>query len=122
MVLSWFYLVLHGEVINKCMINTTYRDSIQTAQTDKWIAQQGMHVPSFTATPVDLLKSQKLATTLLKSHGKLLNAEQVLFLNTFLRAAANGKKRAKITLGQCRKVLNISTQVNRKRFKSHRQI
>jgi hypothetical protein len=104
------------------MINTTYRDSIQTAQTDKWIAQQGIDVPSFTATPVDLLKSQKLATTLLKSHGKLLDAEQVHLLNTFLRAAARGKKRAKITLGQCRKVLNISTQVNRKRFKSYRQI
>jgi hypothetical protein len=104
------------------MTNTTYRDSIHTAQTNKWIAQQGIHVPSFTATPVDLLKTQKLATTLLTCHGKFLNAEQVLLLNTFLRASARGKKPAKITLSQCRKVLNISTQVNRKQFRSYRQI
>ena len=115
-------MVFCGAVINNCMTNTTYRDSIQTAQTNKWIAQQGIHVPSFTATPVDLLKTQKLATTLLTCHGKFLNAEQVLLLNTFLRASARGKKPAKITLSQCRKVLNISTQVNRKQFRSYRQI
>ena len=62
------------------------------------------------------LHATRIATNILKHDAKLLEQNQVHTLQTFLQAA-QGKDRNKITQGQCFKIMNIGTQINRKLFK-----
>lgn len=107
----WFYLVL----LNTCMKNTDN-------ETNKWLQQNGINASTFTKTRIKVLQAQKIAHTLLKEHGRLLSQNEAATLNNFLRAANNHKLRDKITDGQCYKVMNIGTTVNRKLFKAYKAI
>lgn len=91
-------------------------------QTDNWLRQNGIDPNKLNELDIELLQAQMIATNLLKHHAKLLGQNEAASLNNFLQAIRNGKKRRKLTLKTCYKVMNIGTAVNRKLFKSHRQL
>lgn len=91
-------------------------------QTDKWITDNGLDTKTFNATDIEILQARKIAHRLLKEHAKLLGQNEAAALNNFIRAVASSKNLGKVTLGQCYKVMNIGTAVNRKLFKAHRKI
>lgn len=104
---AWSYLA----DINNCM--ETYKNTIDTQKTNTWLKGNGINVSQIYVGSAELFQAQKLATTTLKDHVKLLEQNQAAVLNNFLRAA-NGKQRLKITQAQCFKVLNITKQAQRK--------
>ena len=82
----------------------------------KWATDIGSNAKRVFADNIDLVQATRIATNLLKHDAKLLEQNQVQVLQAFLQAA-QGKDRNKITQGQCFKIMNIGTQINRKLFK-----
>ena len=101
----YFYLFL----INKSM-NT------QDKLIKQWAADIGSNAKRVFADNIELVQATRIATNILKHDAKLLEQNQVQVLQAFLQAA-QGKDRNKITQGQCFKIMNIGTQINRKLFK-----
>lgn len=91
-------------------------------QTDNWLRQNGLDPNKLTEFRLHLLQAQMIATNLLKDHAKLLGQNEAASLNNFLKAMRNGKQRRKLTLKSCYKVMNIGKDVNRKIFKTNRQL
>lgn len=82
-------------------------------RTDKWFADNGINIKHIYAGTSEVFQAQKLATTTLKQHGKLVQHNQVAALNGFLKVAGMKNARSKITQGQCFKVMNIAKQIQR---------
>ena len=82
-------------------------------RTDEWLAENGINIKHIYAGTTELFQAQKLATTTLKQHGKLLQQKQAATLNAFLKLAGMKNARSKITQGQCFKVMNIAKQTQR---------
>ena len=82
----------------------------------KWATDIGSNAKRVFADNIDLVQATRIATNLLKHDAKLLEQNQVHVLQAFLQAA-QGKDRNKITQGQCFKIMNIGTKINRKLFK-----
>jgi len=99
-----------------------FKDQQQRNQTDQWLKQHGVNVEHIYVGTTELFQACKLATTTLKDFGPLLEQNQAHTLNNFLKVARSGNTRAKITQGQCYKVMNIAKQAQRssaKFLKSH---
>ena len=82
----------------------------------KWATDIGSNAKRVFADNIELVHATRIATNLLKHDAKLLEQNQVQVLQAFLQAA-QGKDRNKITQGQCFKIMNIGTKINRKLFK-----
>jgi hypothetical protein len=82
----------------------------------QWAADMGSNAKRVFADNIDLIHATRIATNLLKHDAKLLEQNQVHTLQTFLQTAQS-KDRNKISQGQCFKIMNIGTQINRKLFK-----
>jgi hypothetical protein len=82
----------------------------------QWAADMGSNAKRVFADNIDLIHATRIATNLLKHDAKLLEQNQVHTLQNFLQTAQS-KDRNKITQGQCFKIMNIGTQINRKLFK-----
>ena len=82
----------------------------------KWATDIGSNAKRVFADNIDLVQATRIATNILKHEAKLLEQNQVQVLQAFLQAA-QGKDRNKITQGQCLKIMNIGTKINRKLFK-----
>jgi hypothetical protein len=82
----------------------------------KWATDIGSNAKRVFADNIDLVQATRIATNLLKHDAKLLEQNQVQVLQAFLQAAQS-KDRNKITQGQCFKIMNIGTKINRKLFK-----
>ena len=82
----------------------------------QWAADMGSNAKRVFVDNMDLLHATRIATNILKHDARLLEQNQVHVLQAFLQAA-QGKDRNKITQGQCFKIMNIGTQINRKLFK-----
>ena len=82
----------------------------------QWAADIGSNAKRVFADNIELVQATRIATNLLKHDAKLLEQNQVHTLQTFLQAAQS-KDRNKITQGQCFKIMNIGTKINRKLFK-----
>ena len=100
----------------------SYKDICANRVRKKWLQANGISPDSFATAPLILLQAQRIATTLLKEHGKLLGQNEAAALNNFLCAMSNGKARSKITDKQAYRVMNIGTAVNRKLYKQYRQL
>lgn len=87
-------------------------------QTSKWLKDNGLNEKYFAEVQLHLVQAQKIASNILKFNSKLLGQNEVATLNTYLQAMNNKAKRAKLTLSNARKVMNIGTAVNRKMFKA----
>jgi hypothetical protein len=70
--------------------------------------------------PVELVRAQKTAHTLLKLKQALLSVTEIGILKEYVQAMGHGAKRQKITQGQCFEVLNIGKAINRKVFKANK--
>lgn len=93
-----------------------------TKKTNKWLRQNGITPETMNELDVKLLIAQKIAYNLLKDCGKFLGPNEAASLNNFLQASRNAKQRKKLTINTCYKVMKIGATVNRKQFKSHRQL
>lgn len=82
-------------------------------RTETWLADNGINIKHIYAGTTELFQAEKLATTTLKQHGRLLQHNQATTLNTFLKAAKKKNARSKITQGQCFTVMNIAKQAQR---------
>ena len=91
-------------------------------QTDAWLRTNGLDTRTFSTTNPRILKAQQAATLLLNQNRNLLDSDLKRLLENFQRCYANTKKRDKITDGECYRVLNIQTKINRVLFKQHRQL
>ena len=91
-------------------------------QTSTWLKQNGINPKHFASANTQVLQAQKIAYNVLKEHGRLLRHNEAATLNNFLRLANNRKLRERITVGQCFKVMNIGTAVNRKLFKAYKAL
>ena len=103
-------------------INTCMNNYEATKQSNKWLRQNGIAPETINELEVQLLQAQKIAYNVLKDCGKLLGPNEAASLNNFLQASRNAKQRKKLTVSACYKVMNIGAAVNRKQFKSHRQL
>ncbi len=98
-----------------------FKDIQQRKQTDDWLANNGVNVAHIYAGTAELFQASKLATATLKDCGRLLEQNQALALNNFLKATRSFAARNKITQGQCFKVMNIAKQAQRKSAKFNKQ-
>ena len=98
-------------------MNTNDNDRLANS----WLKANGIDPKTVTVWNKELLQAQMIATRLLKHHAKLLGQNQAATLNNFLLALQRKPTRDKIQLKDCWRVMNISTAVNRKVFKSYRK-
>lgn len=85
-----------------------------TALTNDWLRDNGITEKQLHAGLPEVLQAQRLATNVLSHFSKCLGPNEADSLNNFIRKANNGKQRAKLTLGQCFKVMNIAKNAQRK--------
>jgi hypothetical protein len=95
---------------------------MDTYTTDKWVHEMGMDVRTFQSTPLKLLQAQKQAHAITTHHGNLLTEDQRHTLEHFQKLMNNKKTRKHLKPDAANSVLNISSKVNRKLFKQHRQL
>lgn len=90
--------------------------------TDSWIKTSGLNCGTFDKLPVEVVRAQKTAHTLLRQQRALLSETEIGILKEYIEAMEHGAKRQKITQGQCFEVLNIGKAINRKLFKAHKAL
>jgi len=91
-------------------------------QVETWLAKQGLSKKTFDATPIYLLKAQLQAHQLLTKNSNLLTIEQTNTIKNFQRLMAQKRTRERLKPSIANSILNISSKINRKLFKQHRQI
>ncbi len=106
-------------VINIYM--NSYKNFKDTAKTDGWLISNGINPNQLTVGTPELLQAQKLATKSLRDHSRLLDQDQIVVLQRFLKMAI-GPKRKRITQGECYRVLNITKKVQRLYAKSTKRM
>lgn len=90
--------------------------------TEKWIKETGLTVSVFNHLPVQVLKAQQAAHTLLNNNFKLLTNEQVKTLRAFQSKVGNTKNHKNLKPSTAYPILNISNKINRKLFKQHKEL
>lgn len=93
-----------------------------TANTDQWVAAQGLDADSFQGTNIRLLRAQQQAHTLLSQHSDLLTQSQRKALEDFKEKMSNKKTRNRLKPTAANVVLNIGSKINRQLFKQHRHL
>ena len=93
-----------------------------TQQADTWIKQQGLNTSTFGTTNLQLLQAQQTAHTLLTAHKHLLNQKQIQTLKAFQQKIINKRTSTKLNPKSSYQVLNIGTKINRKLFKTYKQL
>jgi len=101
------------------MLRIAHKD---TYETNKWVHEMGMDVGSFQSTHLKLLQAQQQAHVITAHHGKFLTEQQRHTLEHFQKLMNNKKTRKHLKPDAANSVLNISSKVNRKLFKQHRQL
>lgn len=91
-------------------------------QTSKWLKDNGLNEKVFADVELHLVQAQMIASNILKFNSKLLGQNEAASLNNFLQAMNNKAKRAKLTVSNAHKVMNIGTAVNRKMFKAVKKL
>jgi hypothetical protein len=93
-----------------------------TLTTEKWIKETGLTVCVFDRLPVQVLKAQQVAHTLLTQNKKLLTNEQIKTIRAFQRKVGNTKNHKNLNPSTAFPILNINNKINRQLFKQHNQI
>ena len=89
--------------------------------TEKWIKDTGLTVCVFNRMPVQVLKAQQVAHTLLTHNLKLLTTEQIKTIHAFQRKVGNTKNHKNLKPSTAYPILNINNKINRLLFKQHKQ-
>jgi len=93
-----------------------------TLTTEKWIKDTGLNVCVFNRLPVQVLKAQQVAHTLLSQNLNLLTTEQIKTLRAFQRKVGNTKNHKSLKPTTAYPILNISNKINRQLFKQHKKL
>jgi len=89
---------------------------------NEWLAENGLCAKHLLKTELAIQQAQIAAHNLSKHHANLLTSEQVSLIKQFLKATSNYNTRIRLQKKHAFKILNISTAINRKLFKQHRQL
>ena len=90
--------------------------------TEKWIKDTGITVCVFNHLPVQVLKAQQIAHTLLTHNLNLLTTEQIKTIRAFQRKVGNTKNHKNLKPSTSYPILNISNKINRQLFKQHKKL
>jgi hypothetical protein len=121
-------------MLNKSMNKKKEKDKLTQSQyqilrkqdkdvltTEKWIKDTGLTVCVFNRMPVQVLKAQQVAHTLLTHNLKLLTTEQIKTIHAFQRKVGNTKNHKNLKPSTAYPILNINNKINRLLFKQHKQ-
>lgn len=89
--------------------------------THHWLKLNGVSAKHFVNTDILLLQAQRAAHNLLKTHGYLLNTDQIRTLKAYSNAMAHQQTLASVTKTQAYRVLNIGTSTRRQLFRRQKQ-
>ena len=95
---------------------------IDTLEANEWLEQTGFNSNTFGTTHIRLLQAQQQAHALLTHHSNLLNHSQRTTLENFQQLMAHKRTRDRLKPTAAYPILNISSKINRKLFKHHRQL
>jgi len=95
-------------------MNNTYKDKQDERKTNDWLAANGVSPVALYVGEAEVYQAIKLATNTLRDRGCALDQSRANTLHNFLRKSASTKKREKITLQQCFKVMNIAKAAQRR--------
>lgn len=123
-------------MINKCMQNKkkpkdilthkqfaiNKRSDRETTSATNWIKSVGLNENYLYASDIKLIQAQQQAHTLITHHIDLLTSSQTETLRHFQNLMMHKKTRKKLKSSAAYLVFNISTKINRKIFKQHRQL
>jgi hypothetical protein len=98
------------------------RSATDTIAANDWLAALGLDSDTFGTTHIRLLQAQQQAHLILTHHKDLLTYCQLNALEHFQQLMAHKKTRSKLKPQAANPVLNISTKINRRLFKQHRQL
>ena len=90
--------------------------------TEKWIKDTGITVCVFNHLPVQVLKAQQIAHTLLTHNLNLLTTEQIKTIRAFQRKVGNTKNHKNLKPSTSYPILNISNKINRQLFKQYKKL
>ena len=90
--------------------------------TADWLRDNGIAVNAFSTTHIKLLQAQQAAHELLTHHSNLLTQAQRTTLENFQQLMAHKRTRDRLKPTAAYPILNISSKINRKLFKHHRQL
>ena len=98
------------------------KEGKDTLQAEKWIKDTGLNVCVFNRLPVQVLKAQQVALTLLNQNLHLLTNEQIKIIHAFQRKVGNTKNHKNLKPSTAFPILNINNKINRQLFKQYRQL
>ncbi len=111
---------------NKSLTNKQYevnrKQQQDTWAADNWIREQGYTIKDFDNLSSFVLYAQRQAHLILKHHKNLITEDQQATLVAYHRKYFDYSKRKNIKEKEAKRVLNISSKVNRKLFKLYRQL
>ena len=94
-----------------------FRDTQQRNATDQWLRRNGINVAHIYAGSTELFQATKLATTTLRDWSHVMDSQQLEMVKNFLSATRVVRSRARISQGQCFKIMNIAKAAQRKSAK-----
>ena len=109
------------DVLTQAQYQILRKQEKDTLTAEKWIKSTGMNVCVFNRLPVQVLKAQQVAHTLLTHNLNLLTTKQIKTLRAFQRKLANKKIHNKLKPSSAYSILNISNKINRQLFKQYKQ-
>jgi len=89
---------------------------------NEWLAENGLCAKQLLRTELEIQQAQICAYNLIKHHADLLTSEQASLIKQFLKAASHYNTRIRLQQKHAYRIMNISTAINRKLFKQHRQL
>jgi hypothetical protein len=98
------------------------KEGKDTLKAEKWIKDTGLNVCVFNRLPVQVLKAQQVALTLLTQNLHLLTTEQIKIIHAFQRKVSNTKNHTNLKPSTAFPILNINNKINRQLFKQYRQL
>ncbi len=104
--------------IQHAMLKKAKKD---TAQTDKWLRENGVNAQVVAHTHGSLVQAQKKAHELLTKHADMLTPSQVKKLQGFQRKMNTGHIRKKLKPSSAQVVFSISTKIVRTLHKQAKQ-
>jgi hypothetical protein len=98
-------------------MNNKYKDKQDERKTNDWLAANGVSPVALYVGTAEVFQAIKLATNTLRDRGCALDLNKANTLQNFLRKTSSTKKRAKITVQQCFKIMNIAKAAQRRHAK-----
>jgi hypothetical protein len=89
---------------------------------NEWLAENGLCAKQLLKTELVIQQAQIAAHNMSKHHADLLTSQQASLIQNFIKAASHYNTRIRLQKKHGFKILNISTAINRKLFKQHRQL